>query len=216
MTPIPKLKNPTISDYRPISLLPLISKAFERLVLKKWVFPVIVHKLDRWQFAFTPGPGKGCTNALTLIQHLTLSHLDEKSGAVRMLLVDLSKAFDKATRSSVISALDGLKISPLIIYWIHNYMSNRYQAVRINGNNSAWMEVTSGVPQGSVMGPVLFAAIMDELKPKCSNSSLIKYADDLTLLHYIMTIFSRNGSTLQTGVTKYSSPQISRKQRLLI
>ena len=69
VTPIPKVKNPGLTDYGPISVLPILSKVFEKLVLKKWVFPVVINKMDKYQFAFTPGLGKGCTNALTLLQH---------------------------------------------------------------------------------------------------------------------------------------------------
>ena len=141
--------------------------------------------MDRNQFAFTPGLGKGCTSALTLIQHHILSYLDEKSGAVRVLMVDLTKAFDRATKSAVILALDKLGVSSWIIYWIYNYMSQRFQAVNVNGIISSWKEVKSGVPQGSVLGPLLFAVIVDDLKPIFSNSTIIKYADDMTLLHFL-------------------------------
>jgi ribonucleases P/MRP protein subunit RPP40 len=64
-------------------------------------------------------------------------------------------------------------------------MSQRFQAVNVNGILSSWKEVKSGVPQGSVLGPLLFAMIVDDLKPIFSNSTIVKYADDVTLLHFL-------------------------------
>jgi len=184
VVPIPKVSNPTLEDFRPISLLPILAKTFERLVLRKWFVPV-GSNMDKMQFAFTPGKGKGCSAALSLLQHKILSFLDQESGAVKILLVDLTKAFDRATKSAVISALQKLKVSPNIILWTYNYMSERFQAVKVNGKMSQWNPVLSGVPQGSVLGPFLFAAILDDLQVVKPNSHLIKYADDLTVLHFI-------------------------------
>jgi ribonucleases P/MRP protein subunit RPP40 len=73
-------------------------------------------------------------------------------------------------------------------------MSYRYQAVTVAGTISSWSEVKSGVPQGSVLGPLLFAAIVDALHPVSEISILVKYADDLTILHFIR---SRREDNLQ-------------------
>jgi hypothetical protein len=185
VTPIPKTRSPTLSDFRPISLLPLLSKVFERIILKKWFIPLTLDKMDPMQFAFTRGPGKGCSCALALIQHKILNFLDESSGAVRLLLVDLSKAFDCATKSVTIQALTRLCIPPELIYWTHSYMKGRHQSVKYNGKSSQWMKISSGVPQGSVLGPFLFATIIDNLCPLMPNSVLIKFADDITVIHFI-------------------------------
>jgi hypothetical protein len=188
ITPITKVSKPSVTDYRPISLLPTLAKIMERLLIEKFLFQSLRGKMDTNQFAFSPGPGKGCTCALTLVQHHILSFLDNKSGAVRVLMVDLTKAFDRATKSVVVRALEKFNVSSTIIYWICNYLSDRYQSVRTNGIVSGWKKVKSGVPQGSVLGPILFAAIVDELKPVSTHSVLIKYADDLTILHRIRNV----------------------------
>jgi hypothetical protein len=101
--------------------------------------------------------------------------------------VDLTKAFDCATLSTTINALIRLKVPIPLVYWISSYMGDRRQAVKTSIGISEWTEVTSGVPQGSVLGPLLFAMIIDELRPKLENSMMIKYADDITVLHFIRT-----------------------------
>jgi hypothetical protein len=141
--------------------------------------------MDSMQFAFVPGIGKGTVCALALMQHRILEFLDRGSGAVRMLLIDLTKAFDKAQPSVIVSALQRLGAPCEAIFWIYNYLTNRKQAVRLLSTISSWVDVISGVPQGSVLGPFLFAAIIDSLCPLHTNSLMIKYADDVTLLHFV-------------------------------
>lgn len=122
---------------------------------------------------------------MALIQHKVLRFLDETSGAVRLLLVDLSKAFDCATSSVTTQALSRLGLPKELIYWTHSYMGGRHQAVKFGGRSSEWREASSGVPQGSVHGPFLFATIVDNLRPLMPNSVTVKFADDMTVLHFI-------------------------------
>ena len=105
VVPIPKVKGPTAPiDYRPISLLPSLSKVYEKLILKTMLLPYLRGKFHPSQFAFVPAPGTGAVNALTLLSHHILQFLDDTSGAVRILSIDLSKAFGKVTHDVIISA----------------------------------------------------------------------------------------------------------------
>lgn len=191
--PVPKTDKPSsITDFRPISILPVVSKVFERLVSKKYVLPLIKDRVNPSQFAFIPRPGAGTTSALVLAQHHILRFLDTSSGAVRLMSVDLSKAFDKLPHPVIVSACQKFHLSPLIVKWVISFLSCRSQRVFYKNLFSKWCDVLSGVPQGSVLGPVLFALSVDEFSPSCSNTNLIKYADDFLFLHYVRNYVDDN------------------------
>ncbi|MEL7308255.1 MAG: reverse transcriptase family protein, partial [Pseudomonadota bacterium] len=184
--PIPKCSKPVSpNDFRPISMLPVLSKIMEKIVASNWILPVIIPQLQPSQFAYIPGSGGGTASALTLVSHKILSFLDSKSGAVRVVAADFSKAFDKLTFDSIVSSLVKFKLSYEAVCFIVDFLSCRKQRVLFSDVFSEWSEITSGVPQGSVLGPILFAMVIDSLVPLCHNSAYIKYADDVTILHFI-------------------------------
>ena len=184
--PVPKVTHPTEpTHFRPISILPVLSKVMEKIVLHEWFLPSLGHKVDPLQFAYFPGAGKGTSCALTFISHHILKFLDGKSGAVRILAADLSKAFDKLPFVSILSALVKFQLPRLAVILIKDFLCNRWQRVSFDSCSSGWSSIMSGVPQGSVIGPFLFALVIDSLSPVCGNSVMVKYADDVTILHCI-------------------------------
>lgn len=186
VVPIPKCSRPsTVSDYRPISIMPVITKIMEKVVLNNWMLPYLSQKLDPMQFAYVPGCGKGTSNALTLMNNHILRFLDGKAGAVRMIAADYSKAFDKLSFFSIISSLVKFELPRQAILFIFEYLRQRYQRVKVGCDFSDWTVILSGVPQGSIIGPLFFAAVIDSLQPVQENSLIIKYADDVTLLHFV-------------------------------
>ena len=183
--PLPKCSKPTqASDFRPISLLPVLSKVLEKIVLSEWIVPYVSSQLDPMQFAYVPGAGRGTVGALTLINHFVLKHLDGKSGAVRVLTADYTKAFDRLTFESILSAIVKFKLPKLAIVFLKDFLCCRQQRVTTTNDASDWTLIKSGVPQGSVLGPMLFALVIDSLRPLSNNTFIIKYADDVTFVHH--------------------------------
>ena len=205
INPIPKIPKPTsVSHYRPISLLPILSKVFERLVLKRFILPRIQNRLNSHQFAYVPGKGSGTICALTLIYDRIVRFLDSP-GAVRILSVDFSKAFDKLMHSSVIKSARYFNISDNIVSWIESFLTGRTQCVRISDVYSSWSPISSGVPQGSVLGPVLFCLVVDNFCCTSPNSFCVKYADDFNILHFVRNACDDNLQQEWNNVVSWSS-----------
>ena len=98
------------------------------------------------------------------------------------VFLDLAKAFDSVPHHNIIMALSSLGVVNQPLAWFKDYLSDRSQFVVVQGSSSPLSSVTSGVPQGSILGPLLFIVAFDGIfhLPLSNNSSLIGYADDLT------------------------------------
>ena len=181
--PIPKTTRPTVKDFRPISLTPVVSKIFERLVLHN-IGKKLISIYGTNQHAYRPLGST--TSALVAIHDGVTSFLDERrTAAVRMMCMDISKAFDRLHFNRLLNFLNVNGLDHGFLWWLKSYLSGRSFAVRIGGNNGSWVHVPSGVPQGSVLGPFLFAAYMSSID-FCSDSvRCVKYADDLTIVERI-------------------------------
>ena len=130
------------------------------------------------QHGFTAG--RSClTNLLTFLESLT-SHVDQGL-PVDVLYLDFSKAFDKVPHQRLISKLRAHGIGPDISRWIENWLTDRKQKVTIKGTQSPWTSVTSGVPQGSVLGPTLFTIYTNDIDDNI-KSQILKFADDTKLM----------------------------------
>lgn len=124
-----------------------------------------------------------------------------------MLMIDYSKAFDQLPHETIIRALVSLNAPRELITWISSYLSLRKQAVKVNGKISEWSLVPSGVPQGGILSPILFAISTNSLSPICENSSLIKFADDMFLLHFVRNANSDNLSEELAHILSWSAKQ---------
>jgi hypothetical protein len=144
-----------------------------------------IRQLDTSQFAYVPRIGSGTSTVLTLINNDIVRYLDGTSGVVRLLALDFAKAFDSLPHRTIIRDCIASGLPAQAVRWLHSYLSDRRQCTRIKDVLSAWSKVSSGVPQGSIIGPLLFCICISSLKAKYPNSHLFKYADDVTILHFL-------------------------------
>lgn len=180
IVPIPKSNPPQsiYDDLRPISLTATLSKLLESLIGRR-LLPKIVDKLDPKQFGALGG--RSTTHALTAITHMWHQSLDDRM-SVRALFVDYSKAFDHVDHSTVLSKMAALNVDPCMIRWMHSFLSNRQQRVKIGPIVSQWATVTGGMPQGTWFGPYVFLILIDDLQTMLDT---FKFVDDVTLCEVI-------------------------------
>ena len=124
----------------------------------------------------------------------------EAGKEVCSVFFDLQKAFDSVPHRELVEKLCKLHISPVVLKWIRNYLTNRHQKVVIGSEESKAISVTSGVPQGSVLGPLLFLIYIDDVTrvPLSDGTKLVLYADDMLLYREIVlriTLYCKMTST---------------------
>ena len=168
-----------VQNYRPISILPAISKIFERAVYNR-IFQFLVDNdlLYKHQYGFRPG--HSTSHALTNFVTKAASAIDCHKYLAGIFL-DLSKAFDTLDHAMLLSKLEAYGITGTAHQWITDYLRNRQQFVEINDSKSDASRQICGVPQGSVLGPLFFIIYINDL-PACSNElEFILFADDTSI-----------------------------------
>ena len=156
VTPVHKKGDKQVlKDYRPMSLLLICWKIFEKLIFNA-LYSFEDHKLlNPCQSGFKKNDS--CINQLVSITHEIYSAFDcNPSLEVRGVFLDLSKAFDKVWHDGLIYKLKSLGISGSLLKLIQNYLDNQFQRVLLNGQTSEWKPVKVGVPQGSILGALFF------------------------------------------------------------
>ena len=173
-----------VGNYRSVSLNSVPCTILEGLTLSK--SRILEHMnfnnlKSTYQHGFTER--RSClTNLLTTLEMVT-KNVDD-GNCVDLIYFDYKKAFDKVTHHRLLCKLKSLGLNSNEICWIEEFLSNRRQRVVINGTKSEWSNVTSGVPQGSVFGPILFLVFVADIT-EVVESDMILFADDTKLYRKI-------------------------------
>jgi hypothetical protein len=181
VTPLYKKKGSRLdaANYRPISLTSVVCKIMEKIV-KNAVMKFLSSNslISKHQHGFRNK--KSCTtNLLEAIDYATKT-ISEKD-SLDILFIDFEKAFDKVPHKRLLHKLISYGITGKILKWLEAFLSNRKQRVVLGETMSDWSEIKSGVPQGSVIGPILFIIFINDLPDKLANVCKM-YADDTKIL----------------------------------
>ena len=187
-----------IKNYRPISLLPICGKMFEKIIFNNLYSYLNANNLitnnlysylnannliTKNQSGFRPDDST--TNQLLyLVNEIHEAFEDPKSLEVRIVFLDISKAFDKVWHDGLILKLKQNGISDRLIKLFENYLHNRKQHVVLNGFHSDYSLIEAGVPQGSVLGPLLFLLYINDVE-KTITSNINFFADDTMLFSIV-------------------------------
>ena len=167
-----------VNNYRPVSLTCILCKLLEKLVRKHIMQHLVDNDLiSQHQHGFVPG--RSCTTQL--LEALdSWTEIVDSGGGVDVIYMDYQKAFDSVPHRRLLMKLQSLGVDGYVLRWVQDFLSNRKQRVIINGSSSQEANVTSGIPQGSVLGPLLFVAYINDL-PRGLQSTAKIFADDTKL-----------------------------------
>ena len=162
-------------NYRPVSLTSVICKTMEKLVRNNIVDHMKKNNLfSNMQFGFISGR----STTLQLLKVMDeWTEIIDSGGYIDSVYMDFMKAFDKVPHRRLIGKMKSYGIGQTTINWVKNFLSERKQRVTVNGEVSACHDVTSGIPQGSVLGPILFVIYINDM-PDCVEATAYLFADD--------------------------------------
>ena len=186
ITPIHKKdsKEPA-ENYRPISLLPIVSKVLEHCIFN-CLYDHVNNLITPLQHGFLRN--RSCVIQLLSVLHTIGRNLD-KNIQTDVIYLDYAKAFDTVDHNVLLSKLKAYGVSGQLLTWFADYLSGRHQRVVIDGATSQWAPVTSGVPQGSLLGPMLFIIFINDLPDVAIGDVFTSlYADDTKVYRNINTI----------------------------
>ena len=166
------------SNYRPISITSILCRLLESIIKNE----VMEHCKDRdiftdSQYGFREK--RGCILQLLTVFDTWSQYIDSDI-PVDTIFLDFRKAFDSVPHKGLLLKLERLGVSGNVLKWISSFLSNRSQRVVINGQSSEWTDISSGVPQGSVLGPLLFILYVNDLLNEVKSYCKL-FADDAKL-----------------------------------
>ena len=191
-----------VNNYRPISLLPIFGKIFKKIIFNRiYDFLLKEELLNPNQSGFCPS--NSCINQLLAITHQIFEAFDcNPPLEIRSVFLDISKAFDKVWHEGLLYKLKSIGISGELYQLLENFLSGRLQGVVLNGQTSLWRPVLAGVPQGSILCPLLFLIYINDLPDELKSNAKL-FADD-TSLFYIVKDENESANALNHDLSQIS------------
>ena len=186
------------SNYRPISLTSIICKVMESIIRDHIMkFFICNDYFTEFQYGFI----KGRSTALQLLSIMDeWTSILDSGGQVDAIYTDFAKAFDTVPHRRLLCKLKSYNINEKATAWIRNFLCDRKQRICVNGEFSTWSAVLSGIPQGSILGPLLFLIYINDLPAMCTqqdiSTKIYLYADDAKIYKFITQM--RDQADLQT------------------
>jgi Reverse transcriptase (RNA-dependent DNA polymerase)/Endonuclease-reverse transcriptase len=172
-------------NYRPVSLTCILCKMLETIIKGRLLRDLNAKGvLIDEQYGFRSG--RSVTTNLLNFYNTVTEELDNKN-SIDIVYFDMAKAFDTVKHSHLFKKMRALEINEKTVSWIENYLSERKQRVSVRGEKSDWLEIFSGVPQGSVIGPLLFLIYINDISERIKSKISI-FADDTKMMNRVNTI----------------------------
>ena len=185
-------------NYRPVTLTSHFIKLFEKIVVNRLSkFMSDNHLYNSNQHGFRSG--RSCLSQLMDHYQQIVRILTEGSD-VDVIYLDFAKAFDKVDHNILLLKLQKMGVNGSVLKWIKSFLANRKQTVRVDGSESSEADVISGVPQGSVLGPLLFIIYISDINLNLTNSRVSSFADDTRVFRKINS--TEDSELLQRDIDK--------------
>jgi Reverse transcriptase (RNA-dependent DNA polymerase) len=184
ITPIPKVPHPKDpNDFRPISITPILSRAIEKSIVRKFIYPCFSSPPPNLsfsdQYAFRP---TGSTTAAIISTLHIITNLLNTNPFVHLIALDFSKAFDSVRHFALLEKMSSLSMPDFIYNWIVDFFEGHTQCTRFAQKLSTLADISASVIQGSAIGPASFLVCASDLHPIHTGNHINKYADDVYLI----------------------------------
>jgi hypothetical protein len=197
ITPLYKGKGSRTSpeNYRPISILPILGKLFEKVIYRKLYFFIEEENLlDPRQHGFRKN--RSCTTALSIFADDICLRLDETNMKAGVVFVDLKKAFDSVRPLKLLLSLLSIKVPPVILLYLCMYFVNRTFKIKLSGSLSQLFQLRRGCPQGGILSPILFSLYYNGVGSSLLTAYYLLFADDL-----VFYIFNKDMTKLRNDLS---------------
>ena len=189
---VQKIPTPTQpSDYRPISITPVLSRMMEKMVVKEFIYPAMNDPPPELsfsdQFAFKPAS----TTAAIIDMFQAIIEMLQTNPYVIVIALDFSKAFDTVRHASVADKMAKLNMSDNVYNWIIDFLEGHSHQTNFGGRKSQFLKISASIIQGSGLGPATYSVVASDLRPLFPGNRLFKFADDTYLVIPASNVNSR-------------------------